>query len=162
MIMIKYFQKNFFIYISKVNLRFMNDRLNKTNQLQGTPSSLAVRACLTKLCKAVESLDVAEQNLCPAHVKPYVTSAYDEERRVTKPMSPLKSCRSRTEFLHSRSRSIAVAPDTMCRAFFYRDYFLHPRATALERKRDCRNPVCERQLRSGDVGFVTWRSSSYI
>ena len=43
---------------------------------------------------------------------------YDEERQVTKPTFPLQSCRSRTEFLHSRSRSIAVAPDTMCRAFF--------------------------------------------
>ena len=42
---------------------------------------------------------------------------YDEERQVTKPTSPLQSCRSRTEFWHSRSRSIAVTPDTMCRAF---------------------------------------------
>ena len=41
----------------------------------------------------------------------------DEERQVTKPTSPLQSCRSRTEFCHSRSRSIAVAPDTMCRAW---------------------------------------------
>ena len=30
-----------------------------------------------------------------------------------------------------------------------------------ERERECRNPVRERQLCSGDVGFVTWRSSSY-
>ena len=34
-------------------------------------------------------------------------------------------------------------------------------ATALEWERECRNPVRERQLCSGDVGFVTWRSSSY-
>ena len=43
---------------------------------------------------------------------------HDEERQVTKPTSPVQSCRLRTEFLHSRSRSIAVTPDTMCRAFF--------------------------------------------
>jgi hypothetical protein len=42
----------------------------------------------------------------------------EEERQVTKPTSPLQSCRLRTEFSHPRSRSIAVAPDTMCRAFF--------------------------------------------
>ena len=40
--------------------------------------------------------------------------------------------------------------------------FLHPWATALERERECRNPVRERQLCSGDVGYVTWRSSSYV
>ena len=34
---------------------------------------------------------------------------YDEERQVTKPTSPLQSCRSRTGFRHSRSRSRAVA-----------------------------------------------------
>ena len=44
--------------------------------------------------------------------------ALDVERQVTKPTPPLQNCRSRTEFLHSRSRSKAVAPDTMCRAFF--------------------------------------------
>ena len=36
------------------------------------------------------------------------------------------------------------------------------RATALERERECRNSVRERQLCSGDVDFVTWHSSSYI
>ena len=35
----------------------------------------------------------------------------DEKRQVTKPTSPLQSFRSRTEYLHSCSRSIAVAPD---------------------------------------------------
>ena len=32
----------------------------------------------------------------------------------------------------------------------------------MERQRECRNPVRERQLCSGDFGFVTWRSSSYM
>ena len=33
----------------------------------------------------------------------------------------------------------------------------------MERKRECRIPVRERQFCSGDVvGFVTWRSSSYM
>ena len=31
----------------------------------------------------------------------------------------------------------------------------------MDRERECRNPVRERQLCSGDVGFVTWRSSSF-
>ena len=31
----------------------------------------------------------------------------------------------------------------------------------MERERGWRNSVRERQLCSGDVGFVTWRSSSY-
>ena len=31
----------------------------------------------------------------------------------------------------------------------------------MERERESRNPVRERQPRSGDVGFVTWRSSSF-
>ena len=35
----------------------------------------------------------------------------DEKRQVTKPTSPLQSFRSRTEYLHSCSPSIAVAPD---------------------------------------------------
>ena len=61
---------------------------------------------------------------------------YDEERQVTKPTSTLQSCRLRIEFLHSRSRSITVGPDTICRAFFQWDYFLHPKATALERERE--------------------------
>ena len=87
---------------------------------------------------------------------------YNEECQVTKPTSPLQSCRSRTDFWHSRSRSIAVAPNWMCRAFFLRDYFLHPRTTALERERECQNLVRERQLCSGDVGSVTRRSSSNI
>ena len=39
---------------------------------------------------------------------------------------------------------------------------MHPRATALERERECRNPLRERQLCSGDVGYVTWRSPSYV
>ena len=47
-----------------------------------------------------------------------ILALYDKERQVTKPTSPLQRCRLRTEFLPSRSRSIAVAPDTMCRAFF--------------------------------------------
>ena len=34
---------------------------------------------------------------------------FDEERQVTKPTSPLQSCRQRTGFRHSRSRSRAVA-----------------------------------------------------
>ena len=77
-----------------------------------------------------------------------------------KPTSPLQGCRSRTGFRHSRSRSRAVAPDTKCRHNFLRDYFLHPRATAPERERECRNSERDQQLCSGDVGFVTWRSSS--
>ena len=32
----------------------------------------------------------------------------------------------------------------------------------MERERERQNPVRERQLCSGDVGFVTWRSLSYI
>ena len=32
----------------------------------------------------------------------------------------------------------------------------------MKREQECQNPVHERQLCSGDVGFVTWRSSSYI
>ena len=87
---------------------------------------------------------------------------YNEERQVTKPTPPLQSCRSRTGFRHSRSRSRAVAPDTIVSSYFQRDYFLHPRATALERERKCQNPVRERQLCSGDVGHVTWRSPSCI
>ena len=39
---------------------------------------------------------------------------------------------------------------------------MHPRATSLEREQESRNPVLERQLCSGDVGFVTWLSLSYI
>ena len=31
----------------------------------------------------------------------------------------------------------------------------------MERERECQNSVRERQLCSGDVGFVTWRTSSY-
>ena len=31
----------------------------------------------------------------------------------------------------------------------------------MERERECQNSVRERQRCSGDVGFVTWRSSSY-
>ena len=38
---------------------------------------------------------------------------------------------------------------------------MHPRPTALERERECQNPVLERQLCSGDVGFVIRRSSPY-
>ena len=48
----------------------------------------------------------------------HVPTELDGERQVTKPTSPIQSCRSRAEFLHSRSRSIAVAPDTMCHTFF--------------------------------------------
>ena len=43
---------------------------------------------------------------------------YDEERQVTKPTSPLQSCRSRIGFRHSRSRSRAVAPDTILSSCF--------------------------------------------
>ena len=32
----------------------------------------------------------------------------------------------------------------------------------MEHERECQNSVRERQLFSGDVGFVTWRSSSYF
>ena len=39
---------------------------------------------------------------------------------------------------------------------------MHPRVRALERERGWRNSVRERQLCSGDVGFITWRSSSYV
>ena len=46
--------------------------------------------------------------------------------------------------------------------WFLKRWFLHPRATALEREREFRNPVSERQLFSGDVGYVTWRSPSYV
>ena len=38
---------------------------------------------------------------------------------------------------------------------------LHPLVTALERERESRNSVRERQLCSGDNGYVTWRSPSY-
>ena len=38
---------------------------------------------------------------------------------------------------------------------------MHPQATTLERERECRNRVRERLLCRGDVGFVTWRCSSY-
>ena len=38
---------------------------------------------------------------------------------------------------------------------------MHPRAIALEREREWRNSVRERQLCSGDVGFVTLRSSYF-
>ena len=37
---------------------------------------------------------------------------------------------------------------------------MHPRATALERERECQNSVREWQLWSGNVGFFTWRSPS--
>ena len=52
-------------------------------------------------------------------------------------------------------------PIHLCRHIFKEIIFLHPRATALEPEQECRNPVRERQLCSGDVCFVTWRSSSY-
>ena len=56
---------------------------------------------------------------------------------------------------------LSLPRDTMCRHNFERDYFLHARATALEREREGRNLVRERQLCIRDVGFVTWYSSSY-
>ena len=59
---------------------------------------------------------------------------------------PLHSCRSR----YNVSR------------IFLKGLFLHLRATALERERGWLNSVRKRQLCSGDVGFVTWRSSSYV
>ena len=46
------------------------------------------------------------------------SSSYDEERQVTKPTSPLQSCRSRTGFRYSRCRSRAVAPDTIVSSYF--------------------------------------------
>ena len=50
----------------------------------------------------------------------------------------------------------------LCRHISEGIIFLHPSATAVERERECRNLVRERQLRSEDVGFVTWRSPSYL
>ena len=54
----------------------------------------------------------------PPFSDPICVITYDEERQVTKPTSPLQNCRSHTEFLHSRFRSRAVAPDTMSRLKF--------------------------------------------
>ena len=53
-------------------------------------------------------------------------------------------------------------PIQLCRHISKGVYVLHPRATALRRERESQNPVRERQLCSGNVSFVTWRSSSYI
>ena len=86
----------------------------------------------------------------------HIHCTYDEERQVTKPTSPLQSCRSLSFPLHScRSRYNGSR-------IFLRDYFLHPLATALERERECQNPVSDRQLCSGDIGYVTSRSFSYL
>ena len=76
---------------------------------------------------------------------------------MTKPTYPLQSCRSRTQFRHSCSRF-----RYNCVVIFLKGLFLYPWATALERERESRNPVRKRQLCSGDVGFVTWRSLSYV
>ena len=47
--------------------------------------------------------------LCTANQSVFQLHKYDEERQVTKPTSPLQSCRLRTGFWHSRSRFRAVA-----------------------------------------------------
>ena len=56
------------------------------------------------------------------------------------------------------SRSRAVTPMT---SWFKREKHEVIGATALERD-ECQNSVHERQLCSGDKGFVTWRSPSYV
>ena len=57
--------------------------------------------------------------------------------------------------------TLVPAPELTLPIQFCR-FFAYPRATALERERECRNSIRERQLCSRDVGFVTWRSSSYV
>ena len=57
---------------------------------------------------------------------------------------PLQSCRSRMQKIIPKMRDTIVSG-----------------STATERERECLKSVRERQLCSGDVGFVTWRSSSY-
>ena len=52
-------------------------------------------------------------------------------------------------------------PIQLCRQIS-KGIVLHPRATVLERERECRNPVHKRQLCSGDVGYVIWRSPSNV
>ena len=69
---------------------------------------------------------------------------YDGGRQVTKPTFPLQSCRSRSGFRYSRSRSKAVTPDTIVSSYFDRDNFLNPRATALEQEQERQIPVRER------------------
>ena len=53
-------------------------------------------------------------------------------------------------------------PIQFCRHAYKWIIFLHPRVTALEWEQECWNPVRERQLWSGDVGYVTWRSPSFV
>ena len=75
---------------------------------------------------------------------------------MTKPTFPLQSCRLRTGFRHSSYRSRALAPDTIVSSYFKGiKFFFHPRATALEWERECRNPVRERQLCSRDVASAS-------
>ena len=66
-------------------------------------------------------------------------------------------------FQHSRS-----PPCQSCRSRMQKNNPFRNMTTKLNRERQlwtgtrCRNPVCERQLWSGNVGFVTWRLPSYI
>ena len=90
---------------------------------------------------------------------------YHQERQVTKPTFPLQSCRSRTGFRHFRSRyypapelSLVDAKNNPFRN--YDDTLYWERQLWSGNK--CPNPVGERQLCSGNVGFVIWRSSSYM
>ena len=45
---------------------------------------------------------------------------------------------------------------------FLKGLFFASASDSSEWKRECQNPVRKRQLCSGDVGYVTWRSQSYV
>ena len=44
---------------------------------------------------------------------------------------------------------------------FLKGLFLHLQTKALEKERECQNQIHGRQLFSGDICYVTWRSLSY-
>ena len=77
---------------------------------------------------------------------------------MTKPTSPLQSCRLRTKFSHPRSRSRAVSLSDAKNNPFRKMLDTLYRGRQLWSGNES---VHKRQLCSGDVGFVTWRSSSY-